>query len=330
MHHDPQDMPRHTFRCMATDIVLLLDTPHADVARTAFTSAEQEMHRLASIMTRFDDASELSHLNTAGTLECTVELYAVIEAAVDAYIQSNGLFNPTVHDAMIRAGYDRTFGLLDHAAIEPAVTPRADAPATPTSNTAPQHTELPPLPINLDNTHRRVTLHDGTRLDLGGIAKGWIADQICAQLAHTAPALVNAGGDIACSPRRNDEPWIIEIERDTIDVVAGHVAPQEPLALALDAGGIATSGIDRRRWHAAGSRDVHHHIIDPATGLPATTDVLVTTVIAESCTSAEVLATTLLLSGFAGACRTATQRDLPAIIVRSDGFVAMSGPLDSD
>ncbi len=303
---------------MATDIVLLLDTSDTDAAAAAFHEAEQEMHRLAALMTRFDDASELSRLNTASTLVCSPELVAVIQAALDGYAQSNGLFNPTVHDAMIEAGYDRTFGMLDHAPI---------APAAHTPFNTVFSSELPDLHIQIDNATRRVTLPSGVRLDLGGIAKGWIADQICTQLMRTAPALVNAGGDIACSARVSDEPWIIEIERDTIDTAAGTTAAHEPLALALDAGGIATSGIDRRRWRTPDSAEVRHHIIDPRTGAPAETDVLVTTVIAGSCVAAEVLATTLLLLGFDSACARAMETELPAIIVRTDGHIVMTGAL---
>ena len=308
---------------MACRITLLLDTDSTPEASRALARAEAEMQRLASIMTRFDASSELSRLNATGSATCSSELFAVIERAVAAHAHSAGAFDPTVHDSMLRAGYDRTFGLLEAAALDDA-TPTDSTRSSQAWLEAEHH--LTPLPIRLDPITRTVSLLNGVRLDLGGIAKGWIADRVCEQLSATAPALVNAGGDIACSARADGEPWMIEVERDTIDIAARRSATADPIALALDVGGIATSGVDRRRWRDNNGH-VQHHIIDPHTGAPADTDVLVVTVIADSCVSAEVLATQLLLAGFDAACAQAHSQQLAAIITRHDGTLVMTGPL---
>lgn len=316
-------MVHHAFTSMACNITLLIDAPNSSDALNVLYAAEFQMQRLAAMMTRFDSSSELSRLNTSGSARCTPELFAVIERAVVAHEQSDGTFDPTVHDAMVRAGYDRTFGLLDAAPLDHSMRhENARSPLVP----APTDRTPVSLPIELDPRSRRITLHDGARLDLGGIAKGWIADQICAQLSDFAPALVNAGGDIACSPRAHGESWVVEVERDTIDLAAGTTGRSQPLALALDAGGIATSGIDRRRWRSD-LRQVRHHIIDPQTGTPVDTDVLVVTVIADSCVDAEIVATQLVLVGYEHACELARSRQLAAVIARHDGFVTMTGPL---
>jgi thiamine biosynthesis lipoprotein len=58
---------------------------------------------------------------------------------------------------------------------------------------------------------------------------------------------------------------------------------------------VATSGTDYRRWKKDGAWQ--HHIIDPRTGHPATSDVLSATVVAPSVVDAEVAAKTVLISG---------------------------------
>jgi thiamine biosynthesis lipoprotein len=72
--------------------------------------------------------------------------------------------------------------------------------------------------------------------------------------------------------------------------------------LGLGPGAVATSSITRRRWQQG--EDTKHHLIDPRTGMPAETDWLSVTVIAEHADVAEVFAKALLIAG---------PRDAPSI-----------------
>jgi thiamine biosynthesis lipoprotein len=75
-----------------------------------------------------------------------------------------------------------------------------------------------------------------------------------------------------------------------------HPAHATPIAhLDIAAGAVATSTTLRRRWTVGGGR--RHHLIDPRTGCPSTTDVDVMTVVAGEAWLAEVLATAGLLRG---------------------------------
>jgi len=58
---------------------------------------------------------------------------------------------------------------------------------------------------------------------------------------------------------------------------------------------VATSGVSVHRWTVDGR--VRHHLIDPRSGLPATTDVVQATVIAGSALRAEVLAKAAVIAG---------------------------------
>jgi thiamine biosynthesis lipoprotein len=173
-----------------------------------------------------------------------------------------------------------------------------------------------------------VRLPPSERLDLGGVAKGWVALQTVRRLQAFGPTLVDAGGDIALSPRPAAQPWTIGVA----DPLTG--APHPDLLLQLTEGGVATSGRDYRRWRAGDEPDTwHHHILDPRTGRPAETDVLTATVIAPgsagSAVAAEVAAKTALILGSRGGLEWLEGRaPLAGVLMLEDGRVLCSSRMD--
>ena len=156
-----------------------------------------------------------------------------------------------------------------------------------------------------------ISLDDGVRLDVGGIAKGWAADRVLAMLSSAAPALVDAGGDVVVHGR----PRPVGVE-----------TPEGILTLELRDGALATSGRDRRAWRVAG-HDAHH-LIDPSTGRPADTDIVTVTALGGTAVEAEVRATTLFLAGNAeGAVEEADAAGVPAVVVTDDGRTLLAGGL---
>jgi thiamine biosynthesis lipoprotein len=97
------------------------------------------------------------------------------------------------------------------------------------------------------------------------------------------------------------------------------------MTLELTGGGLATSGRDRRRWRRAG-RELHH-LIDPATGEPAETDLLRVTVLAADAVDAEVAAKALFLVGSERAAAEADAEGTPAVLVLEDGRTVLAGGL---
>jgi thiamine biosynthesis lipoprotein len=284
-------MLRHAFRAMGTEIELLLD---ADDDRASFARAEREFHRLEALLSRFRPDSELSRLNNVGELRVGHELLELTELALAARARTGGRFDPTVHEAVVAAGYDRSFEQLhDASPSPPQAAPRCNGR------------------VEVDRGASTITLGDGVRLDLGGIAKGWAADRALALLARFGPALVNAGGDLAATAR----PWPVGV---------GTTA--DPLTLELDGGALATSGRDRRHWRRNGRE--HHHLIDPATARPADSDVLAVTVVANTAAEAEILATAAFLAPSASqAAAEADGRGLAAVIVTHAGRTLLAGGL---
>lgn len=243
-------MLERRFDAMGTEVELLLDASQDEAAEGALDAAESEFHRLEALLTRFRPDSELSRLNVAGTLAAGPDLVRVVRLALEARDRTGGLFDPTVHDALVSAGYDRTF-----ASLAP------DGPAARLETACGGRVEIDGATIRLDH---------GVRLDLGGIAKGDAVDRACGLLAAAGPCLVNAGGDLAV----RGGAWPVAV-------------PDGP-TLELSAGALATSGRDRRTWRRGG-RELHH-LIDPRTGRPAETPLLRVTVVAATAVEAEVLA----------------------------------------
>ena len=281
-------MQHHELRAMGTEIELFVA---ADAAADAFAAAEAEFERLESLLSRFRPGSELSQLNRQGTIEAGPELLQVVELALTARDVTGGRFDPTVHDAVVAAGYDRTFDRVRRDDIaEPG-------PAVPAGG-------------GVRITGSRIDLDPGVRLDLGGIGKGYAAERVAELLACTGPCLVNAGGDIATRGGR----WAVGVE--TAD---------RTITLDLADAAVATSGTDRRTWRRGGR--TLHHLIDPRTGAPAASDILRVTVVAPDAVAAEVAATSLFLAGARTAAAEADAAGLPAVIVDTTGRTTLAGGL---
>jgi thiamine biosynthesis lipoprotein len=285
-------MERLAFRAMGTDIELLLDAPPSAESVLALARAEAEFVRLEALLSRFREGSELSALNRARVLYAGPELVEVTERALEARQRTHGRFDPTVHDALVAAGYDRTFEQVEGRVATTSAPARCGGG------------------VSVDAATGRVELEPGFRLDLGGIAKGYAVDRACDLLAQAGPCLVDAGGDIAA--RGSAWPVGIETHHGTITV-------------ALADGALATSGIDRRRWET--ETGTAHHLIDPATGLPAETDLLRATVVATDAAEAEVLAKALFLAGADQAVAEADALAAPTVLVTQAGETLLAGGL---
>jgi thiamine biosynthesis lipoprotein len=245
------------------------------------------LDRLAELerkWSRFLPDSELSQLNGARSRPVVVssETLAVLELAVAAWRWTGGLFDPTVHDALVAAGYDRTFSEIERG-----------QPPGPSGVPAPGCDG-----VRLSRDDTTAALPTGAAIDLGGIAKGFAADTVLAELLAQGArgACVNIGGDLALAgdaPTANG--WMVGVDDP--------FSPgTELLRLALHRGAIATSSRLKRRWQRGGVE--MHHIVDSRTGSPATTSLVAVTVVAGSAADAEVLTKAWLLDADVAACLT--------------------------
>jgi thiamine biosynthesis lipoprotein len=160
--------------------------------------------------------------------------------------------------------------------------------------------------VNADPATGTVTRPRGVKLDPGGIAKGLFADLLAVALAGHPSFAVDCGGDIrlggtALLPRE------VRVASPFEDCVL-HTFERAD-------GAVATSGIGKRSWIAAGGRPAHH-LIDPATGAPAFTGIVQVTALAPTGVIAEALSKAAILSGPEAADRWLTHG---GVVVYDDG-----------
>src|SRR5438045_4000806 len=138
----------------------------------ALERCEQRIRDAEARFTRFLRDSELGgpEARDGRHLPVSPDLFAMLEAALWAFAESDGLVNAAVLPALVAAGYDRPFR---HGLSEPSVL---------------YPMQLPPLPqvLLLDQATRSAALAPGAALDLGGIAKGALADLLIDALGATA------------------------------------------------------------------------------------------------------------------------------------------------
>jgi FAD:protein FMN transferase len=292
-------MNRIEFHAMGSRMLALLDGTSGE-AQEMLDCLPAWFEEWEQVLSRFRSSSELERLNHSDGRPVAVSqtLWEVLQAARSAERFTGGLVSPTVLDALVYAGYDRSFESMQ---------------AVRTGN----FYEMPVIAdatgvIAWDVPTRSLVRPASVHLDLGGIAKGWAADQAVQRLSRIGPALVNAGGDIAISgPRSDGQAWPVGVE-DPFD----NGTHFETLKLVRS--GVATSGKDYHRWLKDGLW--HHHIIDPRTGLPAYTDILTVTIVAPTVLEAEAAAKAVLILGSqAGLEWLEADNGLAGLLVLEDG-----------
>ncbi len=267
------------FRAMNTDILLAAQGTPARVAE-GFEEAQRFIQASESRFTRFSEQSELSALNrSAGSpFQASPDFFSVVALAQHFFHQTRGLFDPSILPDLQRVGYDRSMDLVRLQGAAPLFESllAGDRPSF--------------SQVDLDETRGMILLPPGMSLDLGGIAKGWIAEQAAIILSDfSSVCAVNAGGDmfLVGLPEGQDK-WPVAIEdplQPEIDITT----------IRVDPGAVATSSVAKRVWKQ-GERS-RHHLIDPRTGEPAQTAWLSVTVVAPHAWEAEVFAKALLIGG---------------------------------
>ena len=171
-----------------------------------------------------------------------------------------------------------------------------------------------------------VALSDGAQLDLGGIAKGYAADLLRAQLEKegVTSATLDLGGDVFVMGKKSDgSDWRIAVKDP------GDTESYLGIVAASDAF-IVTSGVYERYFEENGVR--YHHILDPKTGCPAESGLVSVTVLCKNGAWADALSTACFVLGTDKAL--ALRDDLAAqgvafelVFVTDDGRVLYTGGL---
>jgi thiamine biosynthesis lipoprotein len=287
------------------------ETPHSatgfacDTVVTVTAYAPQEtVDATLSICADYEKAlsktvvgSDVWRLNHANGEPVAVdpETAELLTLAVEIGTLSNGAFDVTIAPAS---------ALWDFTADEP-VLPDPDALSAACSRIDWRN-------IVIDGN--TVTLLNGAEIDLGGIAKGYIADRVAAYLKSQGveSACINMGGNVVTiGTKPNGDPW-------TIGVRDPNGAPDESEeVLSVTDGAVVTSGTYERGFTRDGVR--YHHILDPKTGMPVQNGLASVTIIGTRSDLCDALSTACFVLGEEASKPLLDRYGVSAVFLYADG-----------
>ena len=241
--------------------------------------------RLEEIDSRFNVNNPLSDLSlvnsSAGEKSVPVhdDVAFVLESALSFAKKTDGFFDPSIGPLVKLWGIN-----TDHAKV----------PSQSEIDEALLLVDYTKVEITGDGNQKKVFLKQkGMSLDLGGIAKGYAADEVAKILSEEKIncAIIDLGGNIyVWGKKKNGTPWKIAV-KNPLDENG-----EPALILTLNGNNtIVTSGIYERNFIQDGN--LYHHILNPKTGFPADGQYMSTTIIADSSMDADALSTSAFLLG---------------------------------
>lgn len=261
---------------MGTIVQITVGGGSEESARAAMAEAFAEMERIEGLVSSYRQESAIARLNRGGNehnIPLDKEIVDLLRQAKAMGERSGGAFDVTIWPVSRLWQFDKGGVLPDRVLIEDAVG----------------KVGYKYLEIGEDNDEVGFSI-EGMGVDLGAIAKGWAVDRAMEKLKERGigNAIVDAGGDLRIAGHRPGKDfWRIGVQH-----------PREEGALLatfdLTDTAIVTSGDYERFFLEGGVR--YHHILDPATGMPATGCRSVT-VLAPTAAEADAAATAAFVLG---------------------------------
>ncbi len=218
------------------------------------------------------DVWRINHANGEPT-KVSKHTIAVLNVAQDISARSQGAFDVTIAPAS---------ALWDFKSEQPTL------PDEQALSDAAALVDYTKLVIEGD----MVTLPAGMMIDLGGIAKGYIADEIAALCKSRGiiSGLLNFGGNVVTLGVKPDgKPWNVGLQ-DPDEPTGAYMA-----AVAVENSSVVTSGIYERGFDLNGVR--YHHLLLPSTGWPVQNELASVTILTKSSMLADALSTSCFVLG---------------------------------
>ena len=274
-----------------------------EIANTAIDAAYELCALLDKTISKTVEVSDIGQLNTAGGEWVEISDYTaeLIRDGLQYSEKSGGVFDITI---------GRLTDLWDFHAENPVI------PEDSELADAVQHVDY--NCVQLDGNRARMT-DPSARIDLGGIAKGYIGDRMVEVLEENGvtSAIVNLGGNIICIGGKPDSGvFNIGVEApfsDRTEIVGSIQVADKTLV---------TSGVYERMFEVDGK--IYHHILDIKSGYPVTTNLDSVTIIADKGRSmnCDAMSTICLIKGYEGARKFIDSVDgVSAVFVLNDGTV---------
>ena len=283
---------------------------YGESADTVYTGMETKIREIESVLSLHLSQSEIASINeNAGVqpVEVSQRTFDLLQRAKELSEQSDGAFDITIAPVV------ELWGIT------------SDHPHVPTDEELAQAMALMGLEdLVLDEEACTAYLtRPGMAIDLGGIAKGWTADQLreYARELGAERGYVSLGGNLMIIGERPDgDPFKFGL-RDP----QGDASTYLGTVTLEDGYTMATTGGYERYFEEDGIR--YHHVLDPRTGYPADSDLLSVAVISKDGTLADYLSTTLFVQGLEAAKEAAGSEDYALVMVDQENNVWISGSL---
>lgn len=233
---------------------------------------EQRTKTLDAQLSSVDEDSEIFKLNQTGSAVLGADAHALVERSLQLSDELRDSFDPTVYPAVLAWGFiNGSYRVPDEKELQ-KLLPLIDSSA-----------------VRLDGD--TVTLPDGMMLDLGAVAKGYLADALRDTLADSSAigAVLNLGGTILLYGEKPDHtPFKVGIaDPDDPAGYFGYLRCREGVA--------ATSGGYERYFEKDGKRYIH--ILDPTTAQPVDNGTLSVTIFSGDGILSDALSTALFVMG---------------------------------
>lgn len=239
--------------------------------------AKAEIERLNDLFSIGVESSDISLLNASGSYTVTDETALVIRRAMEINSMTGGLFDISVLPIM------ELWGFTNKEYKVPSTEELSSTLLT-----------VGPEKVSLNDATGYVELHSGSRIDLGGIAKGYTSGKVIELMreAGLESAIISLGGNIHCLNLKPDgSRWKVGI-RDPRGDEGSYCA-----VIEVENKAVITSGGYERYFIDEETDTTYCHIIDPATGIPVDSDLLSVSIISEDGALADGLSTSLYIMG---------------------------------
>lgn len=246
------------------------------------------------------DVYKINHSNGTPT-DVSPDTTELLKMAIDIAKTSNGAFDPTV------------LPLVEIWDVRNRTTPPKDSEIK-------KYLDY----VNYNNViinNTTITAKEKTQIDLGGIAKGFIADKVKQYLMSkgVTSAVINLGGNTLLIGDKQGQDFSIGLQKP--------FGKNGELSAVLNLSDktVVTSGIYERYFEF--DNKIYHHIIDPKTGYPCDNNITSVTVITHSSTVADGLSTACLNLGVNEGTKLAKQYNAELIFIDTDGNLTLTDGL---
>lgn len=249
-----------------------------------------------NLLSKTIEDSEIGRINTRKTNEVSTDTAELLELSLEFAEQSNGAFDITIGSIT---------DLWDFTSNEKHI------PDQELINVAKQYVDYRTIKIA---DQKILFENENTKLDLGAIAKGFIADQVKEYLVEqgVTSAIINLGGNVQCIGRKDQEKGFRVGIQKPFD--SGSIVEIE---LNDEFSSVVTSGVYQRYFEK--ENQIYHHIIDPKTGYPTNNHLLSVTIISKDSSSGDALSTACLVLGLEKGMKLIDEKDdLYAIFIDDD------------